>query len=117
MRREEAAMPPILPAADKETRDAQLPTLRRKRKDVGVAQPFGVDRLAALDEGQRFQPVAQHRRLLIIPRFGGLGHRIAEPLLHRVRTPPQEILRVAHKLGITPLPYPPAARPPTPADL
>src|SRR3546814_3815594 len=55
MRREEAAMPPILPAADKETRDAQLPTLRRKRKDVGVAQPFGVDRLAALDEGQRFQ--------------------------------------------------------------
>src|SRR3546814_14591222 len=74
MRREEAAMPPILPAADKETRDAQLPTLRRKRKDVGVAQPFGVDRLAALDEGQRFQPVAQHRRLLIIHREIGRAH-------------------------------------------
>src|SRR3546814_8163012 len=53
------------------------------------------DLLAALDEGQRLQPVAQHRRQLITHRLGRAGHRIAEPLLHRGRAPFEEILRVA----------------------
>src|SRR3546814_20318303 len=35
MRREKAALPPILPAADKETRDAHLPTLPRNHKPFG----------------------------------------------------------------------------------
>src|SRR3546814_9795979 len=81
MQRKEAAMPPILAAADEEARDAQLPPLRGKREHIGIAQPLRVDRLAALDEGQRLQPVADHRRLLIIHRLGGARHRVAEPFL------------------------------------
>src|SRR3546814_6870737 len=81
MRRKEAAMPPILPAADEEARDAQLPALRCEREHIGVAEAIGVDRLAALDEGQRLQPVTDHRRLLIIHRFGGARHRITQPFL------------------------------------
>src|SRR3546814_10838774 len=38
MRRKEAAMPPILPAADEEARDAQLPALRCEREHIGVAE-------------------------------------------------------------------------------
>ena len=74
-------MPPILPAADEEARDAELSALRRESEDIGVAEPVGVDRLAALDEGQRFQPVADHRRLLIVHRLGGLRHRGTQPFL------------------------------------
>src|SRR3546814_2819317 len=97
MRRKEAAMPPILPAADEEARDAQLPALRCEREHIGVAEAIGVDRLAALDEGQRLQPVTDHRRLLIIHRFGGARHRITQPFLHSGRAAFEKILRVAHQ--------------------
>ena len=105
MGRKEAAVPPILPAANEETGDAELPALGRQGKDVGVTQPVGVDRLRPLDEGQRLQPVAQHRRLLEIHRVGGFGHRVAEPLLHRGRAAFEEVLRVAHQPGIVRLRY------------
>ena len=58
MRRKKAAMPPILSAADEEARDTQLPALRRQRKNIGIAQPVGMHRLATLNERQRFEPVA-----------------------------------------------------------
>src|SRR3546814_18696364 len=58
---EEAAMAPILPAPDEEGLDAHRTAPGREREDVRIAQPFGIDRLAALDEGQRLQPVSQHR--------------------------------------------------------
>src|SRR3546814_17344052 len=85
MHRKEAAMPPILTAADEEARDAQLPPLRGEREHVGIAKPLRVDRLAALDEGQRFQPVADHRRTFIINRLGCAGNSCTQPILDRRR--------------------------------
>ena len=51
--REEAAMPPILATTNEEGLDAHRSAFRCQRENVGVAQPFGVDGLAALNEGQR----------------------------------------------------------------
>ena len=103
-------MAPILAAADEEGLDAHLPALAGEREDVGVAEPLGVDRLAALDEGQRAQPVAIDRRQLEIQRLGGLGHLLAELLLHRGRLAAEEVLRVGDQLGIAGLVDPADAR-------
>ena len=73
VRREESAMPPILPAANEEGLDRHGPALAGEREDVGIAEPFGMDRLAALDVGQRAQPVAvDGGKLEVLPlrRFG-----------------------------------------------
>lgn len=117
MRREEAAVPPILPAANEEGLDTHLPRRTGQRENVGVAEPLGVNRLATLDIGQRAQPVAIHRRKLIILRLGRLGHRLAEPRLNAGRLAAQEILRILDQLGIGGLLDPPDARRRTTPDL
>ena len=74
-------MPPILTATNEERLNADLAGLRRQRENVGIAQPFGIDRLAALNEGEGAQPVAQHCGDLEIHGLGGGGHRGAELFL------------------------------------
>ena len=59
-----------------------VPALACQREDVGVAQPFGVDRLAALDVGKRPQPVAVDGSELEVAPIGGFGHVLAETRLH-----------------------------------
>ena len=93
-------MAPILAAADEEGLDAHRPALAGEREHVGVAEPLGVDRLAALDEGQRAQPVAEDRGELEIHRLGRLGHQPPELLLDLGRLAAEEVLRVADQLGI-----------------
>ena len=73
MRREEGAMAPVLPAADEEGLDRHRPALAGQREHVGIAEPFGVHRLAALDVGQRAQPVAIDRGQLVILPLGRLA--------------------------------------------
>ena len=110
-------MAPILAAADEEGLDAHRPALAGEREDVGVAEPLGVDRLAALDVGQRAQPVAIDRGELEILRLGGLGHRLAEPRLHPGRLAGEEGLGVLDQLGIVRLVDPADARRRAAADL
>ena len=44
------------------------PALAREREHVGIAETFGMNRLAALDVGQRAKPVAIDRgKLVILP--------------------------------------------------
>src|SRR3546814_5182960 len=63
-------MPPILPAADEEGLDADRAFLRGEREDIRIAHAVGVDRLAALDEGERLEPIAQDRGKLEIHIVG-----------------------------------------------
>jgi hypothetical protein len=59
-----------------------------------------MDRLGALDVGQRAKPVAIDRGKLVILALGGLGHRAAEPLLHSGRAAGEKRLRVLDETGI-----------------
>ena len=52
-------MPPILAAANEEGLDADMAGLGGKREDVGIADACRVDRLTALNEGQRLQTIPQ----------------------------------------------------------
>jgi hypothetical protein len=63
------------------------PDLVGEREDVGVAHSLGIDRLAALDEGECLQPVAQHRRQLEIEILGRGLHLLAELGLDLVDLP------------------------------
>ena len=93
-------MTPVLAAADEEALDAHGAGLAGEREDVGVAQPFGMDRLAALDVGQRAQPVAIDGGQLVILRLRRVGHRLAQPRLDAGRLAGQEGLRIGDQLGI-----------------
>jgi len=97
---EEAAMAPVLAAANEEGLDAHCATLLRQCENVGVAKAFSIDRLAALNEGQRLEAIADDGGLLEIHRIGRSLHRGAELLLHLGRLATQEILRVADQFGI-----------------
>ena len=79
---------------------ARVPALAGEREHVGVAEPLGVHRLAALDVGQRAQAVAIDGGQLEILPLGRLGHLLAEPRLHAGRLAGEERLRVADQLGI-----------------
>jgi len=70
----------------------------------------GVDRLRPLDEGQRLEPIAQHRGELEVHRLGRLGHLRAQLGLHLGRLAREEVLRVADQFGIFLDPDPPDAR-------
>ena len=98
--REEAAMAPILAAADEEGLDAHRPALAGEREQIGVAEPLGVDRLAALDVGERAQPVAIDRGQFEIHRLRRVGHRFDSLAWMLVDLPAEEILGVADQLGI-----------------
>ncbi len=100
MRREECAVPPILSATNEEGLDRDRPCLAGEREYVGVAEPFGMHRLAALDVGQSPQAVAIDGGELIILSLGGLRHRLAQPPLHAGRLAREELLRFIHQLGI-----------------
>src|SRR3954447_25925452 len=110
MRREEGAMAPILAAADEEGLNRHGPSLAGEREYVGVAKSLGMHRLAALDVGQSPQPVAIDGGKLVILSFGGLRHRLAQPPLHPGRFAREELLRLAHQLGIFLLANAPDAR-------
>ena len=56
--------------------------------------------MAALNEGQRLEAIADDGGLLEIHRIGRSLHRGAELLLHLGRLATQEILRVADQFGI-----------------
>src|SRR3546814_9697037 len=49
----EAAVAPVLPAANEEALDAHCAALARKRENIRVGGSFRVHRLRALDIGQR----------------------------------------------------------------
>ena len=93
-------MPPILPAADEEGLDAHRPALAGEREDVGVAEPVGVDRLTALDIGERAQAIAIDRGELEVHRLRGVAHQGLQLLLDLGRLAAEEILRVADQLVI-----------------
>ncbi len=94
---EEGAVAPVLPAADEEGLDRDLPALLRHGEDIGIAHAGGVDRLAALDEGRSAQPVAQHGRAFEVELFRRLFHLRLDLVLHRGRLAAEEILRLAHQ--------------------
>jgi hypothetical protein len=73
--------------------------------------------LAALDIGQRPQPVAIDGGQLIVLRLGGRRHLLAELGLHAGRFAGQERLRVGDQLGIIRLVDAPDARRRAAADL
>ena len=110
VRGKEAPVPPILPATDEERLHADHPVLRRQREHVGVADPLGIDRLTALDEGQRLQPVAQHGGQFEVHALGRRLHLLAQLGLHPGRLARQEILGVADQFGIAARVDPPDAR-------
>ena len=110
VRGEEAAMPPILAAADEKGLDAHHPLATCQREDVGVAHPFGIDRLRPLDEGQRLQPVAQDRGQFEVHRLGRRLHLGAQLGLDLGRLPAEEVLRIGDQFGIGGLVDPADAR-------
>ena len=87
-----------------------VPRLAGEREHVGVAEPFGVHRLAALDVGQRAQPVAIDGGELVILALGRLRHRLAQPSLHAGRLAGEELLRLIDQLAIDLLADAPDAR-------
>ena len=93
-------MPPVLPSANEKGLDRHGPGLAREREHVGVAKPFGMDRLAALDVGQRPQPVAIDGGQLIILAVRGLGHLARQARLDAGRLAGEELLRLADQLAI-----------------
>ena len=82
MRGEERAVPPILPATDEECLYSHHAIAVRQRKNVGVANALRVDRLRPLYEGQRLQPVAQHRGTFEIKRLRRALHFRGKLRLH-----------------------------------
>src|SRR3546814_2058304 len=95
-----AAMPPILPAADEEGLDADRAFLRGEREDIRIAHAVGVDRLAALDEGERLEPIAQDRGKLAIHLVGRGFHLRTELGLYIGRLAREEGFRIVDQLGI-----------------
>ena len=51
-------MPPVLPSSNEEGLDGDCPPLACKRRNIDVAQPSRMDRLTALNIGQRAQQIA-----------------------------------------------------------
>ena len=79
---EEGAMAPILSAANEKGLDRDRARLASQRKHVRVSEAFRVHRLAALDVGQRPQPISIDGRQLVIVPLGGKSHLLAEAGLH-----------------------------------
>ncbi len=98
---EEAAVAPVLAAADEEDLHAHGAAIGGHGDHVGFAGgAFGVDGLAALNEGQRLQPVTQHRRCLEVHGFRRRLHRLGQLLLRLLRAARQEALGVLHQLCV-----------------
>src|SRR5438105_1476147 len=93
-------MAPILPAADEEGLDRYRPRLAGEREHVGVAKALGMYSLAALDVGQRAQPVAIDGGQFIILPARRVSHRPRLPRLHTGRLAGEELLRLGDQLGI-----------------
>src|SRR3546814_17395214 len=64
----EAAVPPVLSAANEKGLNADRSALAGHGKDVCISQALRVDRLTALNESQRFPAVAVNRGQLEIHR-------------------------------------------------
>src|SRR3546814_10527545 len=82
----EAAVAPVLPAANEEALDAHCAALARKRENIRVGGSFRVHRLRALDIGQRFQPVTIDGREFEIEIGRGRLHRFAQLSLNGARS-------------------------------
>ncbi|PAV73415.1 hypothetical protein WR25_02400 [Diploscapter pachys] len=108
--REEAAMPPILATADEEGLDADHPVFARQSEDVGIAHALRIDRLRALHERQRLQPVAQQRGQFEVHIFRRRLHLRAELGLHLGRLAGQEVAAVVDQFLVPVLVDPPDAR-------
>src|SRR5258708_36909277 len=100
MNREEGTMAPILSATDEESLDRHGSGLARKREHIGVSKPFCMNRLAALDVGERAQPVAVHCCKLKILTFGRLSHRSRQACLDARRFTGEEFLGLGDPLTI-----------------
>ena len=59
-----------------------MPAAGRHSKDIGIAQPLGIDRLAALDEGRGAEPVTQDRGGFKVERCGRRVHLLVQLGLH-----------------------------------
>src|SRR5579884_60288 len=110
MRRKESAMPPVLPATNEEGLDRHGSSLAGEREHVGVAEPFGVHGLAALDVGQRAQPVAIDGGEFVILPLRRLRHLLRQARLDAGRLAGEELLRFPDQLAIFPLVDPTDAR-------
>ena len=69
-------------------------------KDIGIANALRVNRLRPLNEGQRFQPVAQHGRTFEIKRFGRALHFLPQLCLHGRRFAVEEGFGVGNQAVI-----------------
>src|SRR2546423_883702 len=110
MCREECPVSPILPTANEEGLDRHRSRLACEREHIGVAQTLGVNRLAALDIGQRPQPIAIDRGELEILAVCRLGHGPRQAALYPNRFAGEELLRFADELTIILDADPPDAR-------
>ena len=100
MRREKGAMPPILSAANEKCLNPHRAIFVRERKNIGIANALRVDRLAALNESQRAQPVAHDRCRFKIKRLGRRRHLRTKLGLDLGRFAPEERFGVGDQLGI-----------------
>src|SRR5215210_1428508 len=110
MCREESAVSPILSAADEKSLDRHRSTLAREREHVGIAEALGVHRLAALDVGERAQPVAVDGREFEVLPLGGVRHGARQPRLDAGRFAGEKLLRLPDELAIFLLADPAHAR-------
>src|SRR3546814_7635869 len=96
----EAAVPPVLSAANEKGLNADRYALAGHGKDVCISQALRVDRLTALNESQRFQAVAVNRGQLEIHRVRCALHCCAQLALHLRRFAREKILRVPRQFRI-----------------
>src|SRR3546814_11254055 len=96
----EAAVPPVLSAANEKGLNADRSALAGHGKDVCISQALRVDRLTALNESQRFQAVAVNRGQPAIHRVRCALHCCAPLALPLPPFPREKILRVPRPLRI-----------------
>ncbi len=92
--REIRPVAPVLPIAEEEHLDAELPCLLVDRKDIRLLHRLRVHALHALDRRQGREPVAAAGRALEFERMGGLLHFLGDARLHGVRFARQEPARL-----------------------
>ena len=78
------AVAPVLPVAEEEHLDAELPRLLVEGEDIRLLDRLRVDALHALNRRERRQAVAAARGALELELLGRLLHLVGDALLHGV---------------------------------
>src|SRR3546814_20407218 len=99
----EAAVPPVLSAANEKGLNADRSALAGHGKDVCISKALRVDRLTALNESQRFQAVAVNVGQLDIHRVSCALHCCAPLALNLRRFARENILTLPCRFPLIPI--------------